>query len=260
MPYYPKPKSNKMKYNSPSGWVYTGKYIPPFEPVKNGFGYVGVILEDCKSGKIQCNICSKWFENFSSHLTPRHNMTSQEYKTKFGLSTSTALKTKKMRLKQSEVMIKLNKENPKCFHRSHAGGFERNNSYSGNRKGKPKSAETINKYGVCDLQIMDKIMKLKEKLGKTPSLVDLKNEYGGTFIFHIYKRYSSYIAFCNEVGFEPITSKDNPKYSREYFIEKGLSTEPSIRILTINEGRALYRYFKHGVKEWKKAVMEQKIQ
>jgi hypothetical protein len=257
MPEYPAITSKKIKYDSPSGFVNVGKYIPPFEPVKNGFGYMGVVIEDFKSGQLQCNICGKWFDQMAKHLQT-HNMTSQEYKTKFGLSTSTALKTKKMRLRQSEIMIKLNKENPKCLNRSHTG-FEKNNSYAGNRKGKPKSAETINKFGVCDLQIMDKIMKLKEKLGKTPSLIDLKKEYGGTFIFHIYKRYSSYIAFCKEVGFEPITSKDNPKYSREYFIEKGLSTEPSIRILTINEGRALYRYFKHGVKEWKKAVMEQKI-
>jgi len=257
MPEYPAITSNKIKYDSPSGFVNVGKYVPPFEPIKNGFGYMGVVVEDFKSGKIQCNICGKFFEQMAKHLQT-HNMNSQEYKTKFGLSVSTALKSKKMRLEQSEVMIRLNKENPKCFHRSHAG-FEKNNSYAGNRKGKPKSAETINKYGVCDLQIMDKIIKLKEKLGKTPSLIDLKNEYGGGFCFHIHKRYASYVKLCWNLGMTPVTSNNNPKYSKAYFIEKGLSDEPSIRILTTNEGRALYKYFKHGVKEWKKAVMEQKI-
>jgi len=260
MPEYPAITSNKIKYDSPSGYVNIGKYIPPFEKVENGFGFKGVLIEDCKTGQIQCHICGKWFEQMAMHLK-NHNMNSEEYKTKFGLSVSTALKNKKMRLRQSEIMIKLNKENPNCFKRSHiGGGFEKNNSYAGNRKGKPKSDETINKYGICDLQIKDRILKLKEKLRKTPSLIDLKKEYGGGFIFHIYKRYQSYIRLCRNLDFEPVTSKDNPKYSKAYFIEKGLSAEPSIRILTTNEGRALYNYFKHGVKEWKEAVMEQKIQ
>lgn len=252
MPEYPAITSNKIKYESPSGYVIIGKYIPPFEKVKKGFGYMGVVVEDFKSGKLQCHICGGWFDQMAMHLQT-HNITSQEYKTKFGLSTSTALKTKKMRLKQSEIMIRLNKENPKCFNRSHVG-FEKDNSYAGNRKGKSKSAETINKFGVCDLQIKDRILKLREKLGKTPTLIDLKNEYGGGFIFHIHKRYQSYINLCKDLDLEPVFSNHNPKYSREYFIEKGLSNEPSIRILTTNEGRALYKYFKHGVKEWKEAI------
>lgn len=252
MPEYPAITSNKIEYDSPSGFVNIGKYIPPFEEVKKGFGYKGVLVEDFKSGKIQCHICGNWFDQMARHLQT-HKINSQEYKQKFGLSVSTALKTKKMRLKQSEVMIKLNKENPKCFNRSHIG-FGKNNSYAGNRKNKSKSAETINKYGVCDLQIIDRVLKLKGKLGKTPTLIDLKNEYGGGFILHIYKRYNSYVKFCWENDLEPVTSNHNPKYSREYFIEKGLSTEPSIRILTTNEGRALYKYFKGGVKEWRKAV------
>ena len=38
MPKYPKLKSRTIKYDSPSGYVHIGKYIPPFEKVKNGFG------------------------------------------------------------------------------------------------------------------------------------------------------------------------------------------------------------------------------
>lgn len=70
-------------------------------------------------------------------------------------------------------------------------------------------------------------------------------------MWHIHKRYSSYITLCKNLGLEPVFSNFNPKYSREYFIEKGLSNEPSLRILTTNEGRALYKYFKGGVPEWK---------
>lgn len=249
MPEYPKQMvANKIKYDSPSGFVNIGKYIPPFEKVKKGFGYIGVVVEDCGSGKLQCHICGEWFGIFNSHLSHKHKLTSNGYRKMFGLSRSTALKSKKVRLRQSEVMIELRKG------KKYQNAFKRNNLFAGNRKNKQKSIETINKYGVCDLQIIDRVLKLKEKLGKTPTLIDLKKEYGGGFIFHIHKRYASYVKFCHNQGLEPCFSNHNPKYSQEYFIEKGLSNEPSLRILTTNEGRALYKYFKGGVKEWKKAV------
>jgi hypothetical protein len=34
MPEYPTITSKKIKYDSPSGFVNVGKFIPPFEPVK----------------------------------------------------------------------------------------------------------------------------------------------------------------------------------------------------------------------------------
>ncbi len=256
MPYYPKKiVLNKIKYNSPSGFVNVGKYIPPFEKVKKGFGYMGVIVEDYESGKLQCHICGEWLQMFNSHLAQTHKMTSNEYRKKFGLSISTALRSKKLRLNQSAVMIKLMKEHPERFNNKFShNGFGKGNSYAGNRKGKQKAEETVNKYGVCDLQIMDRILKLRDKLGKTPTLIDIKKEYGAGFVGHIHKRYGSYIKLCHENGMIPVHSSLNPKYSKEYFIEKGLSNEVSHRILTINEGRALYKYFKGGVNEWKKAV------
>lgn len=260
MPNYPQPiqELTKMKYNSPSGYVNVGKYIPPFEKVENGFGYMGVILQDYENGKLQCHICGKWFEIFNSHLLKHHKITSDEYKIKFGLSKSTALRSKKLRLKQSEVMTKLNKENPKCFNRSHAG-FEKGNKWSANRKGKPKSLETKNKYGVCDLQIMDKVIKLSEKLNKTPSLVELRKEYGQAFITTLHSRYSSYISYCKEIGLTPLYSNYNPKYDKEYFIKKSLDKEPSIRLFTQSEGRALYRVFPNGINELKQEIQKIKL-
>ena len=251
MPQYPFSKLNKMKYPSPSGLVNMGKYIPPFEKVENGFGYRGVILEDYESGKLQCHICGEWLEMFNSHLQ-KHDINSEEYKKRFGLSISTALRSKRLRLIQSKNMIELRKKYGKFNRR-----FQRDNLFAGNRKDKSKSAETKNKHGVCDLQIASKVLELARQLNKTPTLIDLKEAYGGAFIGHIHKRYDSYIKLCRKLELKPVHSNYNPKYSKKYFIEKGLSNEPSLRILTTNEGRALYRYFK-SVKEWKKAVEKRK--
>ena len=249
MPSYPKTLNRKIKYDSPSGYAHIGKYVPPFEKNNTGFGFKGVVVEDFGNGKIQCSICGEWFEQMAQHLNHRHRLTSLQYKRIFGLLLSTALKSKRMRLKQAEVMIKMRKSHPK-----HRMKFKRSNEFAGNRKGIKKAEESKNKYGVCDLQIMQKVIELKEELGKVPTLVDLKERYGVSFIFHLHKKYKSYIAYCHKMKWTPNFSSRNPKYSREYFIEKAMSNEPCLRIFTINEGRALYKYFPRGINELKKEV------
>lgn len=253
MPKYPTVTSKVIDYNSPSGKVTIGKYIPPFEEVENGFGYKGVIVEDVKTNQIQCHICGEWYNQLGLHIK-KHGLNTSEYKRRFGLLQTTALKSHRLRLRQSIVMQELRKKYKQCNRK-----FERNNLYAGNRKNKPKAEESKNKYGVCDLQIMQKVIELKEELGKTPTLTDLKERYGGGFIFHLNKRYNSYIRYCKELGLKPNISNFNPKYSREYFIKKALNKEPSIRIFTINEGRALYKYFKGGINELKREVNQIKI-
>ena len=169
MPNYPKITSKEINYlNSPSGKVIIGKYIPPFEENETGFGFKGVALEDKETGQLECCICGKWFKNLACHLRS-HKITASEYKKRFGLLQSTALKSRKMRLKQSEVMSDMRRK-----HKKHRMRFGKNNIWAGNRKGKPKADESKNKYGVCDLQIMEKVIELQKELGKTPTLIELK--------------------------------------------------------------------------------------
>lgn len=251
MPKYPTLKSRKIKYNSPSGFVHIGKYVPPFEKNDSGFGFKGVLIEDFESGKIQCSICGEWFEQMARHLET-HQINSKDYKLKFGLLLSTALKSKEMRLHQSKVMIARRKSDKK-----YRGRFKKNNLFAGNRKYKPKALESRNKYGVCDLQLMERIIQLKEELGKTPTLIDLKEKYGMGMMALIHKRYGSYIKLCRNLGMNPNFSNWNPKYSREYFIEKALNQVPSTRIFTINEMGAFYKYFK-SIEELKLAIEQRR--
>lgn len=243
---YPQLTNRKIEYNSPSGFVNIGKYIPPFENNSTGFGFKGVIIEDFESGKIQCSECGKWFEQLPTHLHLTHNMTGFEYRQKFGLLQSTALKSKKLRLNQSKVMQKLRRKNPQNNY-----SFVKDNEYAANRKNKPKAVESRNKYGVCDLQLMERIIELRNELGKTPTLTQLRDRYGAVIMTNLALRFGSYVKLCKDMGFEPNISNHNPKYSREYFIDKIKSKDSTIRILTVNESRALYRYFPGGINELK---------
>ena len=250
MPKYPKLISKKIKYNSPSGEIIIGKYIPPFENNSTGFGFKGVLIEDVGTGKLQCCECGYWCENLSTHIFAKHHLTALQYKMKFGLLQSTALKSKRLRLRQCKVMIELRKKYKQCNMT-----FNRNNCYASNRKNKPKAVESQNKYGVCRLQLIARIKELsKEMNGKTPTLLDLKDRYGAIIMTLLHERFGSYVQLCRKIGLDPVTSRANPKYSREYFIEKILSNEPNFRIFTVNEGRALYKYFPGGMKELKEFV------
>ena len=65
MPKYKTNKKNKIPYqDAPSGYIKIKKWVPPFAPVKEGFGFVGVLAEDLKSGKLQCHVCGKCMSNY----------------------------------------------------------------------------------------------------------------------------------------------------------------------------------------------------
>jgi len=247
---------NKMEYDSPSGSINIGKWEPPFAEVQDGYGFQGVIAEDSETGQLQCHMCGAWYENIPTHLTSTHRISSDDYKFRFGLFKSTALKSKRLRLRQSEVMNGMRKK-----HVKHRRKFSKNNTESGNRRGKPKAVESQNVYGVCELQVADKVKILAKKLGRTPKLTEVRDEYGGGFVTTIHSRYQGYINLCRKLNLEPGVSNHNPKFSKEYFINKGVEAYRKRgkwqikEIYSENERRYIYKFFR-GYEELKNTVEE----
>lgn len=54
------------------------------EPVKNGFGFYGVLLCDPYADRIQCHICGKWYKFLGGHVR-FHGTTAEDYKDEFEL-------------------------------------------------------------------------------------------------------------------------------------------------------------------------------
>ena len=254
MPFYPKTHIRTIKYDSPSGEIKISKYILPFQQVSEGYGFMGMLAEDVDTGQLQCHLCGKWFEQLPTHLSKKHDVSGNEYREQFGLLLGTALKSMRIRKIHSQVMQDLRAKYKRCRMK-----FKRHNKESGNRDGWTKPVETQNKYGVCELQVADKIMKLAKKLGKTPSLTEVIDEYGGGLVSLIHNRYASYITYVRRLGMEPLVSNHNPKYNKKYFIEKGieaaLNNKPIKvkKIFPINEQRYVYKFFR----SWKE--LEKKI-
>jgi len=256
MPQYPTTKLKTIKYNSPSGTININKWIPPFEKVKGGFGFTGVLAEDSKTGQLQCHVCGDWYELLTTHIFAKHNLTSLEYCERFGLLRSTALKSMRIRKLQSKVMLDMRKRNIK-----HRMKFKKGNLCSANRRGKPKAVEAQNRYGLCNLQVVDKITALKNKLGKTPALTEVIDEYGASMASLMHTRYAGYLKFIKEQGWTPVVSSRNPKYSKEYFIQLGVRALKSgkkligKRLMTVSESRNIYNYFA-SQGSWRKAVLK----
>jgi hypothetical protein len=270
MPIYKNKEAKTIEYESaPSGYVNIGKWEPPFAPVKKGFGFFGVLAEDSEDGKLQCHVCGEWFEQLPTHISRKHKMTGAQYREKYGLFRSTALKSKRIRLLQSKVITKLQKEGKMQLGNTNGYGFKKKNKEAGNRKGKAKALESQNRYGVCDLQIMTKIIDLSNKLGKTPTLVDIKKEYGGGLIAIMHSRYGSYIKYCRQyLKLKPNFSSHNPKFKtkkawREHLLAMGKDGIKKGRpvtvngLLPLNESRYVYRYFK-SFGDYKKQLLKDK--
>jgi hypothetical protein len=254
MPTYPTTKLKILKYNSPSGTIKINKWVPPFKKVDLGFGFVGVLAEDTETGRLQCHECGGWYEVLTSHIFAKHQLTSTEYCEKFGLLRSTALKSMRIRNIQSKVMLGMRRK-----HKKHRMGFKKGNKESANRRGKTKAIEAQNRFGVCDLQIVEKIKNLKRELGRTPALTEIIDKYGGGFASIIHSRYDGYLKLVRDLGWKPVVSSRNPKYSKEYFVKKGINAIKKgkkligCQILNQSEERNIYHYFS-SQKDWRVAV------
>jgi len=61
------------------------KAIPPYMPFEKGYGYMGVLLLDTETDRIQCHYCGLWFKSMSRHLEKIHGFNASHYKKEVGL-------------------------------------------------------------------------------------------------------------------------------------------------------------------------------
>lgn len=252
MPFYPRNKNRIIEYpESPNGYAFIGKYQPPFIPTENGHGFFGVLIMDKEKDLVQCHICGEWHEILSTHIWAKHRLKANDYRMKFGLLKDTALINNRIRLQRSATMKKLREDYPdKCRRK-----FKKGNKESGNRAGWKKPQEVKNRYGCCFDQLIYKVKIAEQKLGRTPTTVELQKIYGGGFIAHIYNVFGGYMNLCKMIGLTPQPSSFNPKYSKEFLLKllqnfkKEYGREPLCtdgRRGLIPDATHFYRYFGKG--------------
>jgi uncharacterized protein YaaR (DUF327 family) len=205
-------KSKEIEYEqAPSGYVKMYNYKEPFMPFREGYGFMGALVFDGSTDKIQCHFCGDWFNQLGNHLHKEHNMRASEYKSQVGLRQSTALINEVIRSK----LIK--------------SGIER---FSNIRKGtkhtketKDKISETLkhnvmeekNRRGTCPMQLLDRLKVKARELGRTPTYKEV------TFYDALVNTYGSFKEAVITAGLEYRASgvtvtKRSPKFTFEQIV------------------------------------------
>lgn len=205
-------KTYNVEYEeAPSGNVTFYNYKEPLMRYRDGHGFVGALVFDTASKKIQCHLCGTWHNVLGNHLHREHAMTADIYKKTVGLNKKTALVNE-------EVRAKL---------------IEHGKTYGGNRKNlrpggkhteatKRKIRETLrenrdelkNLRGTCPEQLIDRLQKRYEELGYTPrTKVELP------FYESLMSTYGTMKEACMVAGIPyrspSSTLKRQPKFSEE---------------------------------------------
>jgi hypothetical protein len=148
-------KNNKESYadkiidypQSPTGKAYVGINKQPFmKAAGNGYGFQGVLIQDENREKIQCHGCGAWVQKLTTgHVYSCSQLTTTEYKKKYGLNSDQGLVSDETSLRLTRVAL-LNK----ATHRTFGGKRGRGGT-------KKHSISFFNRYGTCPLQLKTRL-------------------------------------------------------------------------------------------------------
>lgn len=190
-------------------------------PKADGYGYYGCLLETVDKRFVQCHVCGGLFKSLGFHTKFVHNLPVKEYRQKFQLSPTTALISDDYRevLKQNTLkwLKSLTAKQKLAFWKAAKLGRESRVT------AQPKiSLETKNKRGTCPDQLISKILEVKEKMGRTPSLAEFIRETDGQRYKHLI--FATFGSWLNALKIAKLKPKDQVmggyrNYSDEELLE-----------------------------------------
>ncbi len=149
-------------------------YKDPLTENKEGFGFLGCLMQTEEKDKLQCHICGGLYEYLALHIK-RHKIRAKEYRKKFGLSHNTSLVSHKAGEKFLERFLKF-PEATRLEWRQKAWLAIKDNKKK-MQKGVGKSLEYKNKNASCPDQILEEIKNFKDKIGRVPTVKDFELEH-----------------------------------------------------------------------------------
>lgn len=208
------------------------KVEPPFTEVKDGFGYVGVVLSDKTTGNLQCHICGNYFEHLSCHVSSFHKMKSRDYRIKYQLPLGFPLcsKSRSEKLRENSQHNNWEKHLPSRIGRKYKGKYTNNAKYGRN------NSSFHNKYGLCELQMERRYLLVADLLGKDPSELEIK-EHDPKLLWAIKNKYKTSNAFKDKLNI-PVRQSYRPKDN----------------VLELKNGNP-YKIFDHMKKKDKKSLI-----
>lgn len=148
-------------------------------PLSVGFGFYGTLAETKSGDGVQCHLCGKLFTHLAAHIQRGHKITTKAYKEQFGLAGKTALSCEQYRqtLKQRTLhWLSLMTDEEKKAYQAKRIIAARANGRKATSHGFKQTLETKNKRGTCPDQLLDRLQKVAEKIGHTPTVGEFIRE------------------------------------------------------------------------------------
>lgn len=168
--------------------IYKG--IPPFMKYTKGYGFYGVLLEEEKTGKLQCHLCGKAILSIGKHIFHKHkNITIKEYRIEVGLSITTPLVSESTRKKMKNNFLNLTeKKKDEVIKRLRNLNKRLHSTGTKKQRLNKASIQTNNRYGTCPEQVRSLFLNIYNKEKKIPA----RDSLPGRLKYVIETRFGSY--------------------------------------------------------------------
>jgi hypothetical protein len=202
-----------------NGKTFLYRQKAPFVP--SGMSVCGALEFDEAEDRVKCHECGEWFRHVGLHAVAAHRITAKEYKRRHGLRAKSALCGESIRTRLSAGMAGRGAAQAMLLNRPNTRWMEsvlRRMTGDSNPGKLGRTGEDLNKRMHCRAQLMQRIKTVAEKLGRTPTCLDLA-EHG----MHYNSIASSFnVKTINEVmriiGLSTNSEFPRKKYTRESLI------------------------------------------
>lgn len=218
--------------------LYFYGYKEPLKKYEGGYGYYGCVAYSKDKEMVQCHLCGRLFRNVGVHVSLKHRIPKEDYKDMVGLPQNAALVGESTR----EKLIFAHNEFPSFSHvgktKEEIRAHMKKMSDKGVKRGKGVkrtgwSMERRNLTGNCPEQVIEKIKKLGEKLGRRPGAKEYVAEYGSLApIITIYGTWENAVKLAGMTTYtEQRAISTDPKFlieqMRQFFEKHGRSPRTS---------------------------------
>lgn len=190
-------------------------YKEPLRAVAGGFGYYGTVTYDESQCFTQCHDCGNFYRHLGRHVVQAHEITSDEYKEKYGLEKKNSLLATNTRTNHLEKWMSMTDAERKVV-------TDRLRDQAANRSGKrfERRLEWHNQRGTCPDQIIDKILKLQKESGRTPTQRGFSAKYGVKFRKAADVHFGTWREACVQAGLTPNERyRGKRRYSDDQLLE-----------------------------------------
>lgn len=155
------------------GKVFLYKQKAPF--VQSGKSVLGALEYRESDDKVRCHECGEWHRSLAPHLKVKHSLTPHYYRFRHGLNKHSALCGTRFALDRSARAIA---QAPDALEhlRDRMKGFHTQNKAKQRPEKLQRTTEFRNELGSCHAQVLERIKRLADRLGRTPTGRELASE------------------------------------------------------------------------------------